>query len=98
MDISSFKTTLHTFLLNSDCKVKPTQIPKAIDLVSHNLKYNDVVNMQDVTGLDRIDFSDVLDLGKAEPSIPKPRKGKMGPLTKWIHGKLVNRVFQKKDI
>lgn len=59
-------------LFNSACKVKPTQIPDAIDLVSHNLKYNDVVNMQDVTGLDRVDFSDVLDLGQA-----KPRKGKM---------------------
>jgi len=59
-------------LFNSDCKVKPTEIPDAIDLVPHNLKYNDVVNMQDVTGLDRVDFSDILDLGQA-----KSRKGKM---------------------
>jgi len=59
-------------LFNSGCKVKPTEIPNAIDLVSHNLKYDDVVNMQDVTGLDRVDFSDVLDLGQA-----KPRKGKV---------------------
>ena len=54
-------------LLNSNCKVKPIEIPNAIDLVSPDLKYNEMVNMQDVTGLDRVDFSDVLDLGQAEP-------------------------------
>lgn len=43
-----------------------------MDLVSHNLNYDDVINMCDVTGLDRVDFSDVLDLGQ-----PKTCKGKM---------------------
>ena len=32
--------------------------------------------MQDVTGLDKVDFSDVLDLGQAEPSTPKFNGGK----------------------
>ena len=59
-------------LLNSGCKVKPTEIPEAMNLVSHDLKYDDVVNMQDVTGLDRVDFRNVLDLGQT-----KPRKGKL---------------------
>ena len=59
-------------LFNSRCKVKATEIPNPIDLVSHDLNYNEVVNMQDVTSLDRVDFSDVLDLGQAKPS-----KGKM---------------------
>lgn len=63
-------------LFNSNCKIAPTEIPAAIDLASHNLQYDEVVNMQDVTGLDRVDFSDVLDLGEAKPSIPKPRRGK----------------------
>ncbi len=61
-------------LFNSNCK--STEISNAIDLVSPNLKYNDVVNMQDVTGLDRVDFSDVLDLGQAEPSDSKLNRGK----------------------
>jgi len=39
-------------LLNSNCKVKPTEIPDAIDSVLPDLKYKDTVNMQDVTGLD----------------------------------------------
>lgn len=64
-------------LLNPGCKVKATEIPSAIDLVSHDLKYSEVVNMQDVTGLNRVEFSDILDLGQAEPSISKPRTGKI---------------------
>jgi hypothetical protein len=64
-------------LLNPSCKVKATEIPSAIDLVSHDLKYSEVVNMQDVTGLNRVEFSDILDLGQAEPSISKPRTGKI---------------------
>lgn len=60
-------------LFNSDCKIKSLDIPDAINLVSHDLNYDEVVNMQDVTGLDRVDFSDVLDIGQAA----KPRKGKM---------------------
>lgn len=62
--------------LNSNCKVKSTEIPNAIDLVSHDLDYKEVVNMQDVTGLDKVDFSDVLDLGQAEPCPPKSHQGK----------------------
>ena len=72
-------------MFNSDCKVKPTEIPYAIDSVSPDLKYNDVVNMQDVTGLDRVDFSDVLDLGEAKPGKEKmvnflDRFGDSGPI------------------
>lgn len=57
---------------NSNCKVDPNQISNAIDLVSHNLDYKNVINMQDVTDLDRVDFSDIFDLGQS-----KSRKGKM---------------------
>jgi hypothetical protein len=63
-------------VLNPNCKIKSTDIPNAIDLVSPDLEYKEVVNMQDVTGLERVDFSDVFDLGQAEPSIPKSPKGK----------------------
>lgn len=63
-------------LFNPNCRIKPTEIPNAIDLVSHDLEYTDVVNMQDVTGLDQVEFSDMLDVGQAKPSIPRLRKGK----------------------
>lgn len=64
-------------LFNPNCQIKSTQIPEAIDLVSTDLKYDEVVNVQDVTALEHVKFTDVLDLGKPEPSIPEPRKGKM---------------------
>lgn len=51
-------------LFNSNCNLKPAQIPDVIDLVPHDLKYEDVVNMKDVTGLDCVDFSDALDMGQ----------------------------------
>lgn len=57
-------------LLNPNCRLKGAEIPSIIDQV--DLKYDDVVNMQDVTGLDRVAFSDISQLGQAEPSIPKP--------------------------
>ena len=63
--------------LNPTCKIKPTEVPTAVDMVSHGLDYDKVVNMQDVTGLDRIDFSDIFDLGQTKPSISKSTKGKM---------------------
>lgn len=63
-------------LFNPDCEVKLTEIPKAIDFVG-DLEYDDVVNMQDVTGLDQNQFTDIADLGKNKPRIPKPQKGKM---------------------
>ena len=63
--------------LNPKCQVKPTQIPDAIDLVSSDLKYDEIVNMQDVTGLDRIEFTDKYDLGQPNPdSITSSCKGK----------------------
>lgn len=71
-------------LTNPNCKIKPTQIPDAIDLVSPDLKYDQVVikydqvvTMKDTTGLTREDFADVFDLGQPEPGIPKRQKGKM---------------------
>ena len=63
-------------LLNPNCKVKPTEIPDAIDSVLPDLRYEDTVNMQDVTGLERQEFTDKFDLGQTEPSICKPRQGK----------------------
>jgi len=62
---------------NPNCKIKPTEIPTAVDLASHGLGYDEVVNMKDVTGLERVDFSDILDLGQTKPSISKSSKGKM---------------------
>lgn len=59
-------------LLNPNCKVKPTEIPDAINSVLPDLRYEDTVNMQDVTGLDRQEFTDRFDLGHTEPSICKP--------------------------
>jgi hypothetical protein len=69
-------------LLNPNCEIKPTEIPRAIDIVAHDLRYDQVVNMQDVTGLEnRIQFSDIMDLGKTtEKNIP----------TKSCSGKTVN--------
>ena len=63
-------------LLNPNCKVKATEIPDAIDSVLPNLNYEDTVNMQDVTGLDRVEFTDKFDLGQTKPSICNPQKGK----------------------
>ena len=63
-------------LLNPNCNVKPTEIPDATDSVVSNLMYQDTVNMQDVTGLDRVEFTDKFDLGQTEPSTCKPRRGK----------------------
>ena len=66
-------------LLNSNCKVKlkSTEIPNAIDLVSPNLKYEEVVNMRDVTSLDKVDFSDLLDLGEPKKSSKSRTNTKM---------------------
>lgn len=63
-------------LLNPNCKVKPTEIPDAIDSVLPNLRYEETVNMQDTTGLDRVEFTDKFDLGQTKPSICNPHKGK----------------------
>lgn len=63
-------------LLNPNCRVKPTEIPDGIDSVLRDLRYKDTVNMQDVTGLDRVEFTDKFDLGQTKPSICNPQKGK----------------------
>ena len=55
--------------LNPKCRIKPTEIPDAIDMANHGLNYDEVVNMQDVTGLDRVNFSDIFDLGKPSQSM-----------------------------
>ena len=41
-------------LFNSNCQVKITEMPDAIDSVLSKLNYQDAVNMKDVTGLDRV--------------------------------------------
>jgi len=63
-------------ILNPTCKVKPTEIPGAIDSVLPDLRYEETVNMQDITGLDRVEFTDKFDLGQAKPSISNSPKGK----------------------
>jgi len=62
---------------NPSCKIKPTEIPNAVDLASHGLEYDEVVNMKDVTGLKYVDFSHISDLGKTKPTISKRIKRKM---------------------
>ena len=64
-------------LLNPNCKVKPTEIPDTMDSILPDLKYEETVNMQDTTGLDREEFTDKFDLGQTKPSTCKPRKGKV---------------------
>ena len=64
------------FLLNSNCKVKPTEISDASDSVLLDLRYEDTVNMQDVTGLKRQEFTDKFDLGQTESRIFKPSQVK----------------------
>ena len=63
-------------LLNSNCQVKSTEIPEAVNSVVPGLKYEETVNMQDVTGLDRVEFTDKFDLGQTKPSISNSNKGK----------------------
>lgn len=63
-------------LLNPNCEVKPTEIPDAIDSVFPDLEYKDTVNMQDITGLDRVEFTDKYDLGQTKPTTSNPPKGK----------------------
>lgn len=62
-------------LFNADCKIKPTQIPTVVDLLANDLSYHDVVNMNDVTGLERVKFTDFLDMGK-RTKLPR-RKAKL---------------------
>lgn len=63
-------------LLNSNCELKPTQIPDGIDLALPNLKYENTVNMPDVTGLDRIEFTDKFDIGQIKSTISNSQRGK----------------------
>jgi hypothetical protein len=63
-------------LLNQKCNVESTKIPDAIDLVSADLKYDETVNMQDITGLNRVEFSDKFDIGQTKSSIYNSPKGK----------------------
>ena len=60
---------------NPNCRIKTTikttEIPTAVNLATRGLEYDDVVNMRDVTNLERVDFSDIFDLGKPQTSISK---------------------------
>ena len=62
--------------LNSNCEIRPTDVPNAIDSVLPDLKYEETVNMQDVTGLDQVEFTDKFDLGQTKRNICKPQKTK----------------------
>ena len=63
-------------LLNPNCKGKTTEIPYEMDSVLSDLSYEETVNMKDITGLNRVEFSDKFDLGQTQPSMCKPRQGK----------------------
>lgn len=64
-------------VLNPKCNVKLTEIPDGSDLISPNVRYDETVNMHDVTGLDRRhQFSDKSDLGQIQSSVSNLRKGK----------------------
>lgn len=63
-------------LLNPKCQLKVTEVPDAIDSALPNLRYKDTVNMQDTTGLDRVEFTDKFDLGQPKPNSCNPLKGK----------------------
>ena len=62
--------------LNPNCEIKPAQIPDAIEAAMPNFKYEEAVNMNDVTGLDHIEFSDKYDMGPTKPKISNPCKSK----------------------
>ena len=53
------------------------KIEDVMKLGTPAFKCDEVVNMQDVTGLNRVGFTDVLDLGKSQNCAIKPRQGKM---------------------
>ena len=64
-------------ILNSNCNEKLTKIPDTSDSVLTDLTYEETVNMQDVTGLDREQFTDQFDLGQTESRIyNKSRRSK----------------------
>ncbi len=80
------------------CNLKPTEIPDAINLVSNNFNYDEVVNMKDVNGLHHIDFSDVCDLGKlanpvkAEKSSPPTPAKVVNFLDKFRDPKIIDET------
>lgn len=51
---------------NPNCKAESTTLPDTIDLDLPNLKYDDAVNMKYITGLEKSEFTDKLDLGQAK--------------------------------
>ena len=63
-------------LFNPTCQVESTEITDAIDIDSFLPNYEDTVNMQDTTGLSRVEFTDKFDFGQTKPSISNPQKGK----------------------
>lgn len=53
--------------LNPSCNIEPLEVPKVIDMVAHELGYDKIVNMQDVSYLENVAtekfrFSDVYDV------------------------------------
>jgi hypothetical protein len=51
-------------------------VSRSTSLVSADLKYDETVNMQDITGLNRVEFSDKFDIGQTKSSIYNSPKGK----------------------
>ena len=53
-------------VLNDNCKLQSAEIANDVNVILSDLTYEDIVNMQDVTGLDRVQFTDRFDLGKTK--------------------------------
>lgn len=82
--------------LNSNCKIKSTEIPNIINSVSSNLEYDKIVNMQDVTGLDRVIFTDKFDLGQINTDKLNLSQTKLG-ISNLRKGKMVNLLNKFND-
>jgi len=50
-------------VLNPNCEIQPTELTEIGDIIP---EYKDIVNMQDVTGLDQTDFTYIYDLGQTK--------------------------------
>ena len=84
-------------LTNPNCRIKPTQIPDAT--LQSGINYDDVVNMQDLTGLTLANakFSDITEVGKTVASISSPKASIPSPKPSPRPGKMVNFLDKFRD-
>ena len=80
--------------LNKNCNVKNSEISVISDSPLPNLSYEDTVNMQDVTGLDRTQFRDTLDMGQRESTISKRLGKQVNFLDKFGDSEKIDRSEQ----